>query len=485
MFKDDRMMSMLTFTLVMLLIGTFLHRSDFVSDLLNGGSAKFELRRDEVTVPANKLTSIDVLENDTGLRSGDSEALQITRQPACGRVFVRWGAVHYLPAERCAGSQNFGYTIAGRGEAEGEVIAQVVIEDAAGDGTGKTPAPAPAPAPEPMASAPQQTPQQPAAPQVTLPRAGASGAGPDAPQAVAARPPTAAPADPGASAERAAAVNGTAASPPRSPATAIEGAAAGQAATPDTPVAAAPAPPQTPEAPCTAPPSLTVDVRRGALTTVSVEAPCDAGRTARLDYDSLEFGLALDGSGRGSVTVPGLQPSSDAQLRLPSGDGLAFDLPFADTGRLDRVAIVWDAPVRLDLHALEFGARPGGGGHVSPDQPRSFAAVRRHGGGYLTTYDPLGGTGQHINVYSYWRRPGSATGVIKLKVDFVSRTGGGQSATCGTGDLARPEFRVLRMQAGQLARPELRRLAPLDCAAVAQVDRLIGGAVDDILVLRK
>jgi hypothetical protein len=103
----------------------------------------------------------------------------------------------------------------------------------------------------------------------------------------------------------------------------------------------------------------------------------------------------------------------------------------------------------------------------------------------MITYEPMGGTGQHIDLYSYWRRPGSTTGVIKLKVDFASRTGGGGSATCGTGDLAQPEFRVLRMRAGRIARPEMRRLAPLNCTAVAQADRLIGGAVDDILVLRK
>jgi hypothetical protein len=405
-FKDDRMMSMLTWTLVMLLIGTFIHRSDVVSDFFNGGAPEFALNRDEVTVPANVLTPIDVLKNDTGLRERAAESLQITRQPACGRVFVRWGVTHYLPADRCAGRQSFGYTVTGHGEVEGEVIATVVVDDPAQGGTGATPptapAPAPTPAPEPVAATPPQAPApDPVAAQSAAPQSGATAG--DA----------GVPADRSAPTDLAAAADGVAEQPPAPPAAALQqvlpdsnqatstpaapalapqlpapetgGTAGVQATAPDAPVAVAPAPVPAPEAPCTVPPSITVDVRPGALTIVSVEAPCDAGKVALLGYDTLEFGLALDGSGRGNVTVPGLQPSTEAELRLPSGDGLAFELPFVDTNRLDRVAIVWDAPVRLDLHAFEFGARPGTGGHVGPDQPRSFAAVRRHGGGYLIT----------------------------------------------------------------------------------------------------
>ena len=45
--------------------------------------------------------------------------------------------------------------------------------------------------------------------------------------------------------------------------------------------------------------------------------------------------------------------------------------------RIERVVMVWDAPVDLELHAFEFGARPQDAGHVGPDRPRSFAEVRR------------------------------------------------------------------------------------------------------------
>lgn len=621
MFKDDRMMSMLTFVMVMLVLGTVIQRSDLVERFLGDGPAKLELRSDEMIVRANELTAIDVLGNDSGVTSGDRDRLQITQQPACGRVFVREGKAHYLPAERCAGPQRFRYAVSGREGPDGEVIAVVRLDDPAqskvtADAQRDFTAPAPGatrPAilrggadPSVLADQAESAAAVSAAPTVPRPQAGqaaglatpsgvparagdtnlaldgagpapriadpGAGLGPGAPIPESAAPPVApdqtAGAGPAPGADSAPAVtegpqaSAGAAAPPTgtgmganlsgggSPdsgsgvtvqrptdgqdggvaraAPATIGAAAapgpdtdppmaalqpllqgsaptpaglapvdttppppladplsGGAATPQAPLPPAAAQPAAPAQPCAVPPALTLDIRPGGQTVVGLDAPCDAGQVARLGYDTLEFGIALDAAGKGSVTVPGLQPSSDAELRLPSGDGLAFELPFADTARTDRVAMAWEAPVRLDLHAFEFGAPPGSAGHVRPDRPRSFEDVRSRGGGYLLTYAPVGGVGQNISVYTWWRRPGGGAGVVKLMVDFASRSGGGQPEACGAGVLAQPGFRVLRSLAGRLAPPGLRRLASLDCASVARAERLIADAVDDMVILRR
>jgi hypothetical protein len=210
---------------------------------------------------------------------------------------------------------------------------------------------------------------------------------------------------------------------------------------------------------------------------------------AELSYDGLRFGIALDAAGAGIVAAVGLQQASDAVLRFADNETIAFNIPFADTERMARVVLAWEMPVDLGLHAFEFGAVARSDGHVRPDRPRSYGDVRRHGGGYLLEYQPVGGVGQSVSVYTYWRRHGGRSGVVKLGVDFASRDGRKRPDTCSGGTLAAPDFTVLRSVAGKLERPRRRRLASLDCAAIAgtagTADRYIGDAVDDMIILQR
>lgn len=242
---------------------------------------------------------------------------------------------------------------------------------------------------------------------------------------------------------------------------------------------------QQPAAQCDTPAVLTVDVRLGALTGVSVQSPCDALDVAVVRYDDLEFAFALDAAGAGSILVPGFQPATSAELWLPSGNGSVFDLAFEGTENMERVGVVWDAPVQLDLHAFEFGADIGSAGHVRPDRPGSFELVQWKGGGYLSTWRSVQGRGQNVSVYTYWRRPGGRSGIVDLSLDFASRQAEGAPETCGGGALAQPDFKVIRMLGGRSQRPERRRIAALDCTAVAGSDRFIRDALDDIVVRRK
>jgi hypothetical protein len=257
---------------------------------------------------------------------------------------------------------------------------------------------------------------------------------------------------------------------------------------PETPAARAAALPPTAE-PCTVPPALILEVKPAGLTEVIIDSPCHARTVAELSYDGLRFGVALDAAGAGTVAAVGFQQASDAVLGFADGETIGFNIPFADTERMERVALVWEMPVDLDLHAFEFGALARSEGHVRPDQPRSYGDVRRRGGGYLLEYQPVGGVGQSVSVYTYWRRYGGRAGVVKLKVNFASRDGRQRPDTCSGGALAEPDFTVLRSVAGKLERPRRRRLAPLGCAAVAGMagtaDRYIGDAVDDMIVRQR
>jgi hypothetical protein len=657
------MMSMLTFVVILVAIGTLVQRVDVIERFFGGGTVALELKRDEAIVRANALSSIDVLANDLGLKDGDAEKLIVTEQTKCGRVFVRDGQVQYLPPERCAGSQIFRYALTGRSYGQsGEVMVIVRLgeptqNEVAANAQRDIPAPAPmAPraaeqrvgdTPAPLAEQPTvgtnaggtiiqavrvPRPQAPEigglsdpasgaggsstagvsldgaglAPTITAPASSLSGAplpdpaapvqsaplqgepvqptpiqpallatestnGQDTPAGAAApvgggaagggteddstatvtlaridptQAPALAPAPTLGAAEDAAALRiqrgsdgGDVVVPRTAPpeigaggsgreglgqtgngqpgealaAVRGPGEAVGLAPVDTTPPAVLSDPgavsgtgtPQTgpqlpgtptdrvaalPEAtePCVVPPGLILDVKPAGVTEVIIESPCHAGAVAELSYDGLRFGVALDAAGAGTVAAIGLQQASNATLRFEDGETLDFNIPFADTERMERVALAWDMPVDLGLHAFEFGASPQSAGHVRPKYPRSHDDVRRHGGGYLLEYRPVGGVGQSLSIYTYWHRHGGRSGVVKLKLDFTSRDGRKRPDTCGGGTLSEPDFTVLRSVAGKLERARRRRLASLDCAITASTaDRYIGDAVDDMIVRQR
>jgi hypothetical protein len=169
-------------------------------------------------------------------------------------------------------------------------------------------------------------------------------------------------------------------------------------------------------------------------------------------------------------------------LWFRDGRELNFELPFVGLRRLNRVALVWDAPVVLDLHAFEFGADPGDQGHVFPGNRRSFDEVRRAGGGFLTTYSSIGGIGQNMQIYSYWDRRSDRTGVIELAVDYATRSRERRPETCGGGSFAAPAFLVVRSEDGELQRPLNSRLSAVDCGGLSGRSMLIEAAIDDVIV---
>jgi hypothetical protein len=480
MLKDDRMMGMLTFAVIMIAVGTLIQRLDFFERLFGTGTPAPELRADEAAARAGETVAIDVLANDVGLAEGDAARLAILERPRCGRAVVRDGRVQYRAEDRCAGAQSFRYTLTGT---EGEASAEVRISVSRPEPRAEPARPAPAAAageadgglPPPEAEAAQEA------------RAAAPLAPPaaDTPPQVTAAAPAEAPAEAPPITGVPAAAGGP--SPPAESGSepAPGGIAAAPAAAPDATPAGPPSQPQAPppQPACTLPATLTLELGPAAMTEVFVDSPCHRGEVAELTYDGLRFAVALDGGGSGSIQAPGFRRSAEATLTLPGREPIGFTLPFRDTGRIDRVAVAWERPAGLDLHAFEFGARPGTGGHVSPERQRSFEAVRRDGGGWLSVYEPAGGRGQRIEVYSFWRRQDGPQGVVKLALGTVPPGPGGPDACA---EAAGTDYTVLRASAGRLERPRLGRIGALDCTVLAgAADGYIGDAVDDLIVRRR
>ena len=233
---------------------------------------------------------------------------------------------------------------------------------------------------------------------------------------------------------------------------------------------------------CAMEPAMTVDPRPAGRTQLTVVSPCHAGSIAELRYSDLRLAIPLDETGRGEVEVLGFSDRTRAVLWFRDGREIGFDIPFVGMRNLTRVALVWDAPVVLDLHAFEFGAETGSEGHVHPGNRRSFDEIRRRGGGFLTTYSAIGGIGQNMQVYSFWRRRAGASGVIDLAIDFATRSAERRPDTCGGGPYSAPAFVVLRSHDGEMERALNRRLSAMDCGRLSGRRVLIEAAVDDVII---
>lgn len=237
---------------------------------------------------------------------------------------------------------------------------------------------------------------------------------------------------------------------------------------------------------CLTPPAVTVDPQSAGRTELTIVSPCHAGRAVEIAYSGLRLGIPIGADGRGALVLPGFQDNAPAQLRFPDETAIDFELPFRNLDRVHRVAVVWDLPVRLELHAQEFGAPEGSAAHVRPDNPRSYENVRRTGGGYLERFRPVGSAGQNARVYTFIARPGGPRGVITMAIDFVSRQDASKPETCGSGALAAPRFSVVRSAEGVMEVPQTQRIGAVACDRIANLpSHLIGDAVKNVIISRR
>lgn len=234
---------------------------------------------------------------------------------------------------------------------------------------------------------------------------------------------------------------------------------------------------------CTAPAQLGINPMPGGITEVTVNAPCHAGEVAILSYAGIDLAFRIAESGEGRIEVPGFAAQMEATANLPDGQLVEFPMPFEDMDQVVRVAMAWNQPVDLDLHALEIGQQIGSTGHLRPGNESNFDTVRRRGGGFLSGHESVDGIGSNLQVYTHYIRGRGTREVVKLMIDFASRREDRSPETCGTGGFASPLIRILRSERGEFERTKQRRLPKIDCANVDRLaSHLIEAAVDDVIV---
>lgn len=238
--------------------------------------------------------------------------------------------------------------------------------------------------------------------------------------------------------------------------------------------------------------SITTEALSGGRMRIGITSGCRAGQAVTITYGGAELVRALDPGGH-----------LDLALDLFAGAGVAAEVRFADGGRrsletaakdlerVSKVAVLWRAPVDLDLHAFEYAARDDEHGHVFAARPSSLETAEKdvrsehRGRGYLSVADRSAAAGDRLEVYTFVHADEQSGGVVPLAVDYVSRGGMASEPMCGRAPLAEVPFRlVMRLRNGQVTR-HAGTIAAAECGARIEAAARLNPSTLPALQIRK
>ncbi|MBA4173028.1 MAG: hypothetical protein C0511_10350 [Hyphomicrobium sp.] len=225
---------------------------------------------------------------------------------------------------------------------------------------------------------------------------------------------------------------------------------------------------------------------------IEIEAPCRANQSFVIQYGQFVFQRQFDTAGRGTAIVDLFQ-GKDPPLSLQFADGKRQSVsPEAvDLRGLSKVAVVWQAAVNLDLHAYEYSTLPGTKGHVwvrspsSADTALAETQSTKRGRGFLSTSDDGRGSGDKVEVYTFWHHDEQQSGVVATALDYESRGDQPGGDVCGSGPQASVAFEtILITPFGRVSR-ERGSIAAAPCGVqLSGNNRFMEDAVPDISAKR-
>ena len=220
-------------------------------------------------------------------------------------------------------------------------------------------------------------------------------------------------------------------------------------------------------------PSPDIDVlpRPDGLAEFVLKSQCRKVQIVRIRYAGLEFIRLTDEQGRLEFVLDCIAGDGfPVDFVLADGSQVSKKIATFDLDRVTKIAVVWSAPVNLDLHAFEYAALPGSPGHVwqgvpsSADDAKSLMAKDKRGHGFISTTSSGKERGTKLEVYTFWHEPEQKAGVINMALDYESRASAtGDAETCGTGLYSDLEYEAVMLDRNRPAKRSFAKFASLDC----------------------
>ncbi len=224
--------------------------------------------------------------------------------------------------------------------------------------------------------------------------------------------------------------------------------------------------------------SIVTEALDGGMMRVVITAPCRANQDVQLAYGGANLIRRFDPEGRLDYMLDCFAGAT-SELTVTFADGASERRPVVagDLDRLSKVAVIWNAPVNLDLHAFEYSAAFGRAGHVweraasTPVAAREIMLGGRRGRGYLSTIDDGRSIGDKLEVYTFLHHDEQSSGVVAMGLDYATRGEMPAGMTCGSGTFAEVRYQVVTLgRRGQIARENgILSAAPCGARIGAQV----------------
>ncbi|MXU64769.1 hypothetical protein [Oceanomicrobium pacificus] len=121
----------------------------------------------------------------------------------------------------------------------------------------------------------------------------------------------------------------------------------------------------------------------GGMIALDLDSKCRPSTLLHIEHAGMVITERTNSKGHLAMDLPALTKDATVSVRFDDGAAAKRDVYIDDIDRLARVVVAWNGDAQLDLHALEFGARPNSEGHVWAGKPSSYREARRSGGGFL------------------------------------------------------------------------------------------------------
>ncbi len=146
---------------------------------------------------------------------------------------------------------------------------------------------------------------------------------------------------------------------------------------------------------------ISAAARPGASISLTVFSECRSKQIFTVEHSGLTFSERLGNNGKRSITLPALANTAIINIAFEDGGKAQSSVLVRDASDIERIAVVWSVPVRIELHAFEDGALEGASGHVWNGHARRYRDTLTGGGGFMEALgDPKIVGGSMAQVYS-------------------------------------------------------------------------------------
>ena len=202
-------------------------------------------------------------------------------------------------------------------------------------------------------------------------------------------------------------------------------------------------------------PEITTEPLDGGLMRVQTTSLCRANQDVQLSYGGAVLIRRLDATGKLDFSLDCFA-GTQSELIVMFADGTRHvqAVTARDLDKVSKTAVIWSAPVNLDLHAFEYSAPYGKAGHVWQHAASTLATAReiaragQRGRGYLSTSDDGRAIGDKLEVYTFLHHDQQTSGSIAIGLDYATRGDIPSGSTCGPGAFAEVRYQVVTLRQG-------------------------------------